>query len=385
MNDELAMAAVAPSQKVRRILSLDGGGVRGIIEVAFLEALSDAVKAHFGRDTALHDVFHLIGGTSTGSLIATALALGLPISDVKEFYLDRAEVFFRRKRWWALGQTSLFDPDALEAEIREIIADVKLGDPDFKTYLAIVAKRLDTGSVWVFNNIPSAPFFEDPASAAYFGNKRFEVAQLLRAATSAPFYFEQTPIEIGPGQSATFVDGALSPYNNPCLALLKLARLKAFGLEWPTGSDRLQIVSIGSGRFRKTLEAEQAARLGPIRLSLHAMLGMTRDADAHALTMMQWLGQSLLPQRINSEIGDMAHDHLGPTPLFSFLRLDLPLEGATFTSLLGARDGDDVRKFQSMEDPTIIRPLYDATQRYIANGPDIGELLFGSEPKDRLP
>src|SRR6476661_6915675 len=71
----------------KRLLSLDGGGVRGALTVAFLERIETLLGAHHGRDVRLGEYFDLVGGTSTGAIIAGALALGYRTSQVKDFYL----------------------------------------------------------------------------------------------------------------------------------------------------------------------------------------------------------------------------------------------------------------------------------------------------------
>src|SRR5919108_1042611 len=68
----------------KRILALDGGGVRGAISVAFLERIEALLSEHQGRPVRLGDYFHLVGGTSTGSIIAGALALGYRAEQVRE-------------------------------------------------------------------------------------------------------------------------------------------------------------------------------------------------------------------------------------------------------------------------------------------------------------
>ncbi|HLQ92707.1 MAG TPA: patatin-like phospholipase family protein, partial [Xanthobacteraceae bacterium] len=74
----------------KRMLTLDGGGVRGAITVAFLERIEEILHQRLGRHVPLGDWFDLIGGTSTGSIIAGALALGYSVEDVKRFYLELA-------------------------------------------------------------------------------------------------------------------------------------------------------------------------------------------------------------------------------------------------------------------------------------------------------
>jgi patatin-like phospholipase/acyl hydrolase len=67
------------------MLSLDGGGVRGAISIAFLERLEKLIEEVEGRPTLLSDWFDFIGGTSTGAIIAGALALGFRAADVRTF------------------------------------------------------------------------------------------------------------------------------------------------------------------------------------------------------------------------------------------------------------------------------------------------------------
>src|SRR4029450_11886766 len=80
----------------KRILALDGGGVRGAITVAFLERIEALLSGHHGRQIRLGGYFHLIGGPSTGSIIAGALALGFSAEQVKKLYTDLAPHAFMR-------------------------------------------------------------------------------------------------------------------------------------------------------------------------------------------------------------------------------------------------------------------------------------------------
>lgn len=362
---------------MKRLLALSGGGVRGIVEVAFLEAVERVYRKRFGPDTRLCDHFHLVGGTSTGALIATAVALGHPLEQIADFYLKRARLFFSRRRWWAMGQAAVFDGDALEAELRRDVGDLTLGSAELQTYLAIVLKRLDTGQPWIVNNIPSAPYFDDPADGTYLGNRHYPLARLLRASTAAPTFFDQITLDIADGEPpGVFVDGGLSPYNDPSLALLRMARLRAFGLNWPAGADQMFVLSIGAGRFREPISAPLAARLSPLRLAYLSLRGMLSDAELHSLAMMEWLGTSRNPAHINSELGTLADDSLMGPPAFTYLRLDLPLEVAALDEAGIRVSARDLRSLRRIDDPEAIAPLYDITRAYIAANLDLDALLI---------
>lgn len=346
--------------------------MRGIIEVAFLEAVEAAYIRRYGTHTRLHDVFDLVGGTSTGALIATAVSLGQPLERIRDFYLRRAKNLFSRRRWWNLGRAPVFDCATLEKEIRNEVGTLTLGDPRLKTLLAIITKRLDTGAPWILNNIPTAPYFNDPSDFSYHGNRHFELTRLLRATTAAPFYFSQQVIEIdGQGTKGVFVDGGLSSYNDPSLALLRLARMRAFGLRWRLGPEHLFVLSIGTGRARKRVPAAKAASMRPWQLVRTIFEGMIADTEHNSLIQMEWMGTSALPSQIDSEVGTLADDCLADAPLFGYQRLDLPLDPDDDSGLSAA----DAAAFAHIDDPDIIEPLYRRAQDYAARHWDLDELL----------
>ena len=111
-------------------------------------------------------------------------------------------------------------------------------------------------------------------------------------------------------------------------------------MAWPPGKDRLLIVSIGTGRFRAVADTPAFAlgqilawaRALPQRLllleAMQVLQSMVGDGSAHALRSLQGLGHTPLPFPVDSEVGDMAHDLLGPKPLFTAIRYDLDVDPA---------------------------------------------------------
>ena len=89
-------------------------------------------------------------------------------------------------------------------------------------------KRIDDGGAWMLTNNPRAKFWETPPDGGFIGNRRYSLANIVRASTAAPHFFKPQPIEIVEGEPpALFVDGGLTPHNDPALALLLLAALPA--------------------------------------------------------------------------------------------------------------------------------------------------------------
>src|SRR6476660_6535249 len=92
-----------PATKPKRILSLDGGGIRGILTLEYLGAIETMLRKRTGKnDLRLCDYFDLIGGTSTGSIIAAGLACGMSVEQLKKLYTGIGTDVFQAE-FWRLG------------------------------------------------------------------------------------------------------------------------------------------------------------------------------------------------------------------------------------------------------------------------------------------
>ena len=355
---------MSPSQthehRPRRILSLDGGGVRGAISIAFLEELERQIARQEGRAVRLCDWFDLIGGTSTGAIIAGALALGYSAAQIRVFYESLAPKVFKRSRWRLLGIQSKFDGAILLKELDQIVGERTLGTPDLQTRLAIVTKRLDTGSPWVLTNNPASAYWETPADRAFLGNRHYLLKQLIRASAAAPHFFEPQQITIADGMApGLFVDGGVTPFNNPSLMMFMVASLPQYGLNFAAGANKLHIVSVGTGSFRERLTPKQALNTKAYAVAMRALTTQISDAQQQVLALMSWLGTSQTTWVINSELGDLGQIAAPGTPLFTFWRYDIRLE----RDWLATELGEDISKasiaaMREMDNPDIIPEVY---------------------------
>ena len=194
----------------KRILALDGGGIRGALTLGYLEKieqiLADRHKDIIPKDKfRLHHYFDLIGGTSTGAIIAAALATGLKAAEIKEKYKKLGvEVFQKRKLFGFLPNpfnvfSYSYHAGPLIKHLEAIFGDSVLGDNKNKTGLCIVAKRLDKFSTWPVTNNPNA---------LYFSDNRFTLKEIVRASAAAPTYFKPEILTVDrKGQKGSFVDG----------------------------------------------------------------------------------------------------------------------------------------------------------------------------------
>ena len=362
----------------KRILSLDGGGVRGAATIAFLERIEALIEEIEGRPVRLGDWFDLIGGTSIGAIIATALALGYRVSEIRTFYEQLAPKIFKRSFWRVTGWHAKFDSRRLMQELTNVIGPRTLDSPDLRTGLCIVLKRMDTGSDWIVMNNPRSVFWETPADGSFMGNRHLPLAHVVRASTAAPSFFEPELIEIAsvrpPG---LFIDGGLTPHNNPALLMLMTELVPAYGLNWRIGPENLLIVSVGTGSFQPTLSPADAMRSSAIGLAIKSLAAMIAESQLLVLTLMTYLGQSPIAWPINSEIGDLGRV-LAPTgDLFRFLRYDVRLEQSWLAENLGKHfSADFIAKLRPMDNPANMQTLYELGRSAATDQVKRDDLMF---------
>src|ERR1019366_3614343 len=138
----------------KKILSLDGGGIRGALTLGYLKKLEDTLKAKFPHrhDFRMSDYFDLIGGTSTGAIIAAALAVGKTVDEIIDLYMDLGGKIFGEKRtWWNPMETmkwlkANYHYGAMEQGLKHAFGEITLGSKEIKTGLCIVTKSADTNS-----------------------------------------------------------------------------------------------------------------------------------------------------------------------------------------------------------------------------------------------
>jgi hypothetical protein len=319
----------------RRILALDGGGVRGLLTLGVLSRLEAELSRRSGDpDYRLSQYFDLIGGTSTGSIIATGLAHGWRVSRVQDAYRRIVPKIFKRVVAWGLFAPKFREQPLVDA-LTEFFGDTTLESPELETGLAIFAKRMNSGSAWVFCNNPGWNYYDNvKPGAGYAPNCTFLLRSLVQASAAAPHYFRGVEIEIEnaqPGvrnEPAYFIDGGVGGYNNPGLELLTVARDPAYGFNWPLGGDNLYLLSIGTGWVR------ELTRPGGIFFlqTVGALRAMINDVSLQQIAYMQALGRPQMPWYVNREKQEQAQRAYlatGDAPILSYQRVDVRLEDET--------------------------------------------------------
>ena len=244
----------APGPKT--LLSLDGGGIRGILTLGILGEIESQLRdLHAKKDLVLSDYFDYVSGTSTGAIIATALSLGKPVEEITGLYRTLGTQVFKRN--WLHPLASLHPSQPLTVELEKIIgADTTLGDTRLQTLLMIVLHATTSDSPWLLSNNPSARY-NRPERALTIHPERggphvpdrnlaLSLVHLTRGSTAAPTYFAPEQIRVGK-EDRIFQDGGVTPYNNSALLLASMATQPEYELCWPGGDDKLLLVSVGTG------------------------------------------------------------------------------------------------------------------------------------------
>jgi hypothetical protein len=245
------LASRYETKSKRKILSLDGGGIRGVITLQFLAEIEKQLKEKLNRgdDFRLSDYFDYIGGTSTGAIIAAGLSLGMSVQQLLDFYVHRGKDMFD-KNFLLMQWKSLYESGPLIQMLQQTYGadtDMDILKGKFKCLLLVVTMNRSTDSPWPISNNPLAKY-NDPSRPD--SNRNIKLYQLVRASTAAPVYFPPETLQWDkndPTKTFVFVDGGVTPYNNPAFLMYRMATQPAYNLEWETGEDKLLIISVGTG------------------------------------------------------------------------------------------------------------------------------------------
>jgi uncharacterized protein len=306
----------------KKILSCDGGGILGLISVEILARLEASLRSASGNPgLVLADYFDFACGTSTGAVIAACISAGMPMDRIREFYLTSGEQMFDKasvlKR---LHYSYNAEPLALKlrTELNEALghgpddAPALLGDAGLRTLLMMVMRNHTTDSPWPVSNNPHAKYnqrVKDDGSPRLDCNLDVPLWQLVRASTAAPTFFPPEVVTLARGTAHeyqfVFVDGGVTTYNNPAFLAFQMATAAPYGLSWPTGSDRLLLVSVGTGSAAKARPDLEADDLWLLDHAKNIPAALMNAASAGWDMACRLLGDCRYGPPIDREYGDM--------------------------------------------------------------------------------
>ncbi len=210
-----------------RILAIDGGGARGIYPAHILSRIQQEYNVDYAKD------FDIIAGTSTGSIIAAALACGIPIERVCDLYINKSKEIFRPG---LLGMIPALTPKyplkSLETVLKSEFQDLRMKDA--KTNLIIPATDVVNGRVFVHKKPYSPEFVRDGETF---------VRDAVLSSCAAPVYFRPAKITNNKNEPYLLADGGLWANNPSLVAFIEAINPKRLNI---SPAD-IRILSIGTG------------------------------------------------------------------------------------------------------------------------------------------
>lgn len=260
-----------PNQKGLRILSLDGGGTRGVLTVAYLKELFTKINANQAKPVNPFEAFDIICGTSTGGIIAMLLGGQCRTLDDAEVLYDEfiEKIFASRSNYRLVTEQAAYDEKEFEKILFAMAGNMLLLDTN-----VLDCARVFCVSTMINSNPPQAKIWRNynyPSgqSSRYAGSFRINTMSAIRATTAAPTFF--TPVQ---WEGGLFADGALVA-NNPTAIALQEAKVLFPGVPVEL------VVSIGTGTFSDT---KSNLRSMGWNLLVNQLVASTTDTeDVHSL------------------------------------------------------------------------------------------------------
>jgi patatin-like phospholipase/acyl hydrolase len=274
---------------MRRILSIDGGGIRGIIPAVVLMRLEERA----GRP--LREIFDFVAGTSTGALIAAAIAAGVPAKRILAIYTERSKEIFdtpvsaRKLRLFFDGY--MFDNENIERVLCEEFGEARnwtLNDAPIR--ILLTARGVD-GHAWYFVR-------DNPLNAQRTG--KLSLVECAVASASAPTYFPPKYVSPKGGELiGKCFDGGVGVTGNPVYQ----ACVEAFDYDNFDPEDT-RVLSLGTGKCVDKPKADGPhGLLQTIEWTINAILDSVEDQQTEIVNR-HWPGiLTRLQPEYSGEIG----------------------------------------------------------------------------------
>ncbi|MGH8078563.1 MAG: patatin-like phospholipase family protein [Lysobacter sp.] len=242
--------------QARRILSLDGGGIRGLVSCLWLAGVEDAL--HKAGKPGLLGSFDLIAGSSTGAFVACGLAMGVGPEKLADLYREQRDVIFPgiAGRLWSRAGRLLsegpsapkYDAKGLEKVLKKVFGNATLG----QAKVSVLITCYDTIS-------------RTPVMLKSFKPEHRELPmwEICRASSAAPTYFPAHPMKVE-GHNCALIDGGVVANNPTACAIAEALRKDA-------NVDRTQdlvVLSVGTGERTRSIDLKSAQEWGALEWAI---------------------------------------------------------------------------------------------------------------------
>lgn len=310
------------NDKLTRVLSIDGGGIRGIVPGQILVYLENKLRQMENDNSVkISDYFDIIAGTSTGGILTCIYLVpgvdGRPLfdaSDAVDLYMSKGNDIFKRTLWDRVKSmfgviSEKYDKRGIETTLDDYMQNLTLKDllkPSLITSYDIENRK--------------GHFFKSHRAKT---DKRYNflLKDAARSTSAAPTYFEVSRIQSESGEMYSLIDGGVF-VNNPSLCAYAEARKTVFDEHRikPTASD-MMILSIGTGSRNKPYRYDKVKKWGAVKWIaplIDIMMSGVADAVDYQLRQIydavgkpeQYIRISPDLRDANTEMDDVSDDNL---------------------------------------------------------------------------
>lgn len=277
--DTTSTNAMPETAKPTRILSFDGGGIRGLIPAIWLREL----ESRLGSPIADH--VDLVAGTSTGAILAAAIGLRIPMKRVVALYRERGKQIFpggatqlwsRASRLFSQGLSHpRYDGVGLSTVLQEVLRTANKTAPAFEDLSGIRGLKVMITSYDTVSREAIVMKSWDPRYAA------LPLWEVVRASASAPTYFPAHVMTIN-GAKRALIDGGVVA-NNPAVAALATATQLARAANTPAcEGNQVLLGSFGTGSLQRPINEKHAQEWGAIEWAI-PIIDVMFDGSADAI------------------------------------------------------------------------------------------------------
>lgn len=240
-----------------KVLSIDGGGIKGVIPAVVLSEL----EKRTGKRCS--DMFDLIVGTSTGGILALGLSLGWPAKDLLKIYTDRGKDIFKNHSFRIIRSLGYileakYDEDDIENVLEDYFLHYNFGDCKTKTMIT------------AYDPVYSETIFFKSWKDSF---KYLKAKDVARCTSSAPTYFKPKKINIL-GKETCLIDGGVF-INNPALSAYTTT-IKYNPCE------EIEVLSLGCGNVTNKLTTKKVVNFSSIDW-LKRMIGVMMDGQSKSV------------------------------------------------------------------------------------------------------
>ncbi|HHH20454.1 MAG TPA: patatin, partial [Nitratifractor sp.] len=205
--------------------------------------------------------------------------------------------------------------------------------------------------------------YNDLDSMGADSNLHLPLWQLLRASTAAPIYFPPEEIEVA-GEKFIFLDGAITPYNNPAFQAYLMSTLKEYNLNWTKGEENLLVVSVGTGLSTLIQPFLKLSNMGFVHQATKTVSHILNAVGYQQDLLCRVVGKCLVGYELDGEVGDLIDNEAKEKKAFTYLRYNAQLDKKGLQLLgLGHLNPKDLQKLDAVDKVHLLKEVGEAVAR----------------------